>query len=181
MAACGGDDDPVERSPDPATEPSDPPANPPPGWRTVTNRAAGFTLAVPRDWTARTRRAATLVRSRDNLLALTVAADRSEAGRTTAAAEYARSAFEALPGFRRLRVRRAVRVRASPYENARIDGTGTLVERDQRQLITTAAFRRPDWATWTVVAFAAPVEGRTPHATSLRVILASLRGRRPRP
>lgn len=178
FSGCGGDEA-VDGSPDPATEPTDRPANPPPGWRTVTNRTAGFTIAVPRDWTARTRRGATLVRSGDSLLALTVAADRSQAGRDTPAEEYARSAFEALPGFRRLRAGEPRALQASPYENARLDGSGTLAARDQRQRITTAAFRRPGRATWTVVAFAAPVDGRTPHATSLRVVLASLRGRRP--
>ena len=60
-AGCGSEDE-FEGSPDPATERNDPPADPPPGWRTFANRAAGFTLSVPDAWPARTRRKATLIR-----------------------------------------------------------------------------------------------------------------------
>lgn len=174
---CGEEDEPG--APDPATERSDRPAEPPPGWRTFANGRAGFTLSVPNGWPARTRKSATLIRSSDRLLAITVAADRSESGRTTRPREYARRTFRALPGFKRLRAKPARRVRGSPYPNARVDGTGTLANRRQRQHITVAAFRRPDRVTYTVVAFAAPV-GRAPaHAGALRQLLASLRAQRP--
>jgi hypothetical protein len=178
-AGCG-DEDSFKGSPDPATERTDRPARPPAGWRTFANRRAGFTLAVPRDWQARTRRSATLIRSPDHLLAVTVAADRSEAGRRTPPRAYAREAFRALPGFRRLTPGRARRLAASPYPSARVDGSGTFARRRQRQHLTVAAFRRPGRVTFTVVAFAAQVGGRGAHAASLNVLLASLRGRRPR-
>jgi hypothetical protein len=175
---CGGEDE-TAGSPDPATERSDPPADPPPGWRTFANRRAGFTLSVPREWLARTRTSATLIRSSDRLMAITVAADRSEAGRTTRPRPYARRAFRALPGFRKLRATPARPVRRSPYPSSRLDGTGTLAKTRNRQHITVAAFRRGNRATYTVVAFATPI-GRVPaHAGPLRRILASLRARRP--
>ena len=180
VAGCGGEDE-IGGSPDPATERSDRPARPPAGWRTLANRAAGFTISVPRDWSARTRRSATLVRSRDRLLVVTVAADRSEPGRETPPARYARRAFRAVPGFRRLALRGTRRVARSPYPSARVDGAGTLAARRQRQRITVAAFRRPGRVTFTVVSFAAVVDGRAPHAGSLSTLLASLRARRPRP
>jgi hypothetical protein len=167
-------------SPDPAKERSDHPAKPPPGWHTVANRRAGFTLSVPRGWPTRTRRGATLVRSSGRLVAVTVAADRSEDGRTTRPREYARRTFRALPGFRKLRSAPARRVRGSPYQSARVDGRGTLAKRRQRQRITVAAYQRPRRVTYTIVAFSARVGGVPVYAGPLRKILASLRAQRPR-
>jgi hypothetical protein len=165
--------------PDPASERRDRPAKPPPGWRTLANRRAGFTLSVPRAWTARKRGSATLIRSSDGLLAVTVAADRSEPGRTTPARAYARRTFRALPGFRKLRAQRVRPVRRSRYRSGRVDGRGTLGRRRQRQHITVAAFRRPGRVTYSLIAFGADVEGRPPHPGPLRTMLASLRGRPP--
>lgn len=179
-AGCGEDDD-FGGSPDPATERSDRPADPPPGWRTFANRRAGFTISVPREWSARTRKSATLIRSSDRLLAVTVAADRSEPGRTTPPRRYARQAFAALPTFRAARATSTGGVRGSPYPNARVDGRGTLAGTGQRQHITVAAFRRPGRVTYTVVAFSARVGSRPVHAVPLRTLLASLRARAPRP
>jgi hypothetical protein len=167
-------------SPDPATERSDRPAEPPPGWHTVANRRAGFTLSVPPGWVTRTRKSATLIRSRDRLIAITVAADRSEDARTTRPRQYARRTFRALPGFRKLRSTPARPVRGSPYRSARVDGGGTLARRRQRQRITVAAYRRPGRATYTVVAFSARLGGVPVYAGPVRTILASLRAQRPR-
>jgi hypothetical protein len=177
-AGCGGEER-LEGSPDPSTEPIDAPATPPAGWRTVANRRAGFTISVPPGWTVRKRGSATLVRSDDRLVAVTVAADRSRAGRDTRAARYAREAFGALPGFRRLKARTRARLTGTPYDAARVDGSGTLVARRQRQRVAVAAFRRRGRVTYTAVAFAAEVRGRTPHAGELTQLFASLRGRRP--
>ena len=175
---CGGEDE-FEGSPDPATERNDPPADPPPGWRTFANRRAGFTLSLPREWSARTRRNATLIRSNDRLLAITVAADRSAAGRETRPRRYARETFRALPGFRRKRRLRARGIPRSPYAAARVDGRGVLARRRQRQRMTVAAFRRPRRVTFTVVAFSADVPQAAVHRRALATLLSSLRGRRP--
>ncbi|HYH57735.1 MAG TPA: hypothetical protein VD790_00750 [Thermoleophilaceae bacterium] len=182
IALAGGcdEDDEFAGAPDPATERRDPPADPPPGWRTLANRAAGFTMSVPREWTARTRRGATLIRSSDRLLAVTVAADRSEPGRTTPAPRYARRAFRALPAFRRVRATRARTVPRSPYPNGRVDGTGTLAATGGRQRISVTAFRRPGRVTYTVVAFSARLGSAPVHSGPLGVMLASLRARAPR-
>jgi hypothetical protein len=177
-AGCG-DEDEFEGSPDPATERTDRPADPPAGFRVFVNRRAGFSLSVPADWVARSRRSATLIRSGDRLLALTVAADRSSAGRETRPRRYATKTFRALPGFRRLRTRSGRAVPHSPYPSWRVDGVATLARRRQRQRITVAAFRRPGRVTFTVVAFGAEVGGRGVHRTALETVLASLRGRRP--
>lgn len=175
---CGEEDEPAS-SPDPATERNDPPAKPPPGWRTFSNRRAGFTLSVPRGWPARVRRSATLIRSSDRLLAVTVAADRGETARTTVPREYARRTFAALPGFRDVTVTNARKVKNSPYASARLDGVATLAKRRQRRGISVAAFRRRGLATYTVVAFSAPLGGAPAHTDELDRMLASLRARRP--
>ena len=180
LAATGcGEEDDFAGSPDPATERSDRPADPPPGWRSFANRRAGFSLSVPPGWPARTRGSATLIRSSDRVVAVTVAADRSEAGRTTHPRPYARRAFRALPGFRKLRASPARHVRGNPYPNARVDGSGTLADRDQRQHITVAAYRRARRATYTVVAFSARLGNAPAYAGELRKLLASLRAQRP--
>jgi len=176
---CGGEEK-FEGSPDPAAEKNDRPAQPPAGWRTFANRRAGFTISIPRDWVPRTRRSATLIRSSDRLLAVSVAADRSADGREMRPRRYALRAFRALPGFRRLRVRSTRRVSGSPYPSRRVDGAGTLARRRQRQRITVAALKRPGQVTFAVVAFAAELDGRAPYAQSLKALLASLRGRRPK-
>ena len=175
---CGGEDE-FEGSPDPATERNDPPADPPPGWRTFANRAAGFTLSMPREWSARTRRNATLIRSDDRLLAVTVAADRSAAGRDTRPRRYARETFRALPGFRRKRRLGGGDVPGSPYAAARVDGRGVLARRRQPQRMTVAALRRPGRVTFTVVAFSADAPQSARHRRALATLLGSLRGRRP--
>ena len=179
MAVLGcGEEDEFAGSPDPATERSDPPAKPPPGWRTFANRRTGFTVSVPPGWSVRVRRSATLIRSPDRLVAVTIAADRSEPARTMPPREYARRTFRALPGFRRLKAAAARPVEHSPYPSARVHGTGTLADTRQRQRITVAAFRRARRVTYTMVAFSADLR-RAVHARKLKLLRASLRGRRP--
>ncbi len=173
-AGCGEEDE-FAGSPNPARERSDPPAKPPTGWRTFANRRAGFTLSVPPAWPARARGSATLIRSSDRLVAVTVAADRSEAARTTPPRRYALRTFRALPGFRNLKPGSLRKVRGSPYPSARVDGAGTLAERRQRQHITVAAYGRPHRVTYTVVAFSAGGA----QAAEIGLMLASVRARRP--
>ena len=173
-AGCGEEDE-FAGSPNPARERSDPPAKPPTGWRTFANRRAGFTLSVPPAWPARARGSATLIRSSDRLVAVTVAADRSEAARLTSPRRYALRTFRALPDFRNLKPDSLRKVRHSPYASARVDGAGTLAERRQRQHITVAAFQRPHRVTYTVVAFSAGGA----QAAEIGLMLASLRARRP--
>jgi hypothetical protein len=178
LAACGSDE--RKPPPNPQDEPADHAAKPPSGWRTVTNRAAGFTVAAPRRWPAEKRRAATLIRSDDRLLAVTIAADRSEAGRETAAHAYAQRAFESLPGFRGLRARPGGRVR-SPYRTAGVQGRGTLVSNRRRQRFSVTVFQRPGRVTYAAIAFANARVGARLHYRELNRLLATFRARPPRP
>jgi hypothetical protein len=152
----------------------DPPAKPPAGWRTVRNPQAGFSIAAPRSWLAATRRRATLLRSPDRLVALTVAGDRSMLGRDTPAAQYARDTLEALPDFEGSARVRTVSVRGSPYNSARLEGAGRVRSGRTIQGISVAAFHLSGKATFAVIVFrnlgAVPGDART-----VDRMLASLR------
>jgi hypothetical protein len=131
----------------------DRPAPVPAGWRTVGNPNAGFTIGIPRHWSSRTRRSATLIRSLDRLVAITVGADRGSQGQSTPPSVYAQDTLRGLPDFEGDVSPRIRRVRGSPYRSARVDGTGTVGKTRRAQLITVAAFQRPGVVTFTAVVF----------------------------
>lgn len=178
VAACGGGG--TNGSSAPAgPERSDRPAVPPAGWRTVRNRSAGFTVSVPRTWTAATRRAATLLRSDDRLVALSLSADRSRPGRDSQPAAYALGTLRQIPGFdgHPGRVRR---VRGSRYPAVQVTGTGRVRGSRARQRVTVASLRRRGFVTFTVIAFRnARVRPRFNDAVIERIV-RSLRGQAPR-
>lgn len=165
--ACGDED-----SPEPPRERADTPVKPAPRWRTVRNEAAGFTMSVPRSWTAATKGGATLLRSEDELVAVTVAADRSDAGKGTTPAEYARDVIAALPGFEGVVSVKDTRIEGSPYRTAIAAGSGTVKTSGVGQRIEVAAFHRPRLVTYSAVIFrnarARPVPGRATVERMLR-------------
>ena len=167
LAACGDDD-----APEPPAERADAPAKPPSGWRTVENETAGFTIAAPRTWPAATKRGATLIRSKDELVAVTIAADRSTAGRQTQPATYARQVVAALPGFQGGVSVRDSEIAGSRYETALAVGAGTIKTSGVPQRIQVAVFHRPRRVTYSAVIFrnakARPVPGRGTVARILR-------------
>jgi hypothetical protein len=172
-AGCGGGD-----SKTPA-EHADRPAKPPHGWKTIRNRPAGFTLSVPRNWTVRLKHAATLIRSKDKLLVITVAADRGAQGRNLGATAYARQTLDALPEFEGSVLPAATRVHRSPYRNARVDGAGTLKTSKRPERIAVVAYRRPKKVTYALVAFFNPKLPGSYYEPTLRRVLRSLRGQPP--
>jgi len=174
VAGCGGGDS------EPPAEHSDSPAKPPHGWKTVRNRVAGFTLSVPRNWTAKVKKAATLIRSKDKLLVITVAADRGAQGRDLSAGEYARRTLQALPEFEGSVLPASHRVRGSPYKSARIDGAGTLKTSKRPQRIAVVAYRRPGQVTYALVAFFNPKLPASYFEATFRRVLRSLRAQPPR-
>ena len=181
LAGCGGSDEPRVLPPDPTAEQSDRPVEPPRGWRTVANSTAGFTIAVPREWRARTRRGATLLRSPDRLMAVSLAADRSEAGREVAAGEYARRTLAAVPGFQpRLRPRRAPGVEGSPYPNGAAVAAGTLRRTRVAQQVSAFVFQRRGRVSHVAIAFRSADRRSRPHTRTLVRMLRTLRVQAPR-
>jgi hypothetical protein len=164
---------------DSSGEPADRPVEPPAGWRTVTNDDAGLTTAAPRSWTARTKRAATILRSGDRLVTITFAVDRRRAGRETPVGQYARQTFESLPDLEASLSASPRRVRGSPYRSARLDGVGRIRTSRRGQRISVASFRRPGRVTCTAVVFRNPRIDPGFHARAIDRVLSSLRLRPP--
>jgi len=171
LGACGDDE-----APERPAEKADKPADPPAGWRTVENESAGFTIAAPRSWAATTKRGATLIRSKDELVAVTLAADRSDVGRNTEPGSYARDVVAALPGFEGAVSVRDPRIAGSPYDTAIAVGSGTVKTSGVPQRIEVAVFQRPRQVSYTAVIFrnarARPVPGRGTVARMLRTFRA---------
>jgi hypothetical protein len=150
--ACGEEEQ-EETPPDPSEESSDRPAKPPRGWRSLKNAKAGFTISVPRAWSARTKSTATLIRSDDQLVSMTVGADRTRDGREIPAKRFVLETIHGLPAFKGRASRRTRRVRSSRYESARIEARGRIETSKLPQRITVAAFRKPGRVTYTVLVF----------------------------
>jgi len=173
VSGCG-EKDREQRTP--PREKADRPAKPPPGWRTVRNPAAGFTVAAPRSWSVCRRKGTTVLRSPDRVVALTLAADRSGAGRQKAGTAYARETLAALPGFEGTTEPGVGRVSGSPYRTAVVRASGSVKRSPIPQLITVAVLQRPRKVTYSAVAFTDPAAG---DALVLR-LLGTFRARPPR-
>ena len=132
-----------------------------------------MSIAAPRRWRVTERSRATLIRSPDRTVAVTLVADRSPAGAETPAADYARDTLTSLPNFEGSVAAEPQRVRGSPYASAQVQGRGRLPKAKAEQLITVAAFHRARReVTYAVVAFR---QNQTPGST-LERMLASVRG-----
>ncbi len=112
-------------------------------------------MAVPDRWDSRTKRGATLIRSRDRLVAISIA-DRSAAGKDTLPASYARRTIAALPGFEGRISPRVLVVRGTPFRATRVDAAGKVRTSRRAQRISLAAFQQPGVVTFAVVVFRNP-------------------------
>ena len=177
LPGCGGDDD-GDAAPDPKTDPTDAAAKPPTGYHTVSNKVSGFTVSVPDSWReGAPLEGQTKLGSPDGLTVVTVAADRSKAGRETTATKYAELSLASLKGFRT--DGKVTRVAGSPYETASIEGTGKVATDKQLQRITAAIYRRPGRATYGVLVFRNAKVKPTAHDKQVDVLLKSLRMQAP--
>lgn len=140
-AGCADDEEKAERK-SPQAERADRPAQPPHGWRTVRNARAGFTIAIPRRWTASSRRGRTTARSDDRLVAVSISADRTARGRQLSPAQYARRTIRTVPDFAGTVGKRVSRVRGSPYDSAMLTATGTVSPSNLSQRISVVIFQR---------------------------------------
>lgn len=151
QTGCG--DDAERKTSTAGVERPDPPIQPPPGWRTLTNPAAGFTIAAPRTWTATSTRGRTVVRSDDRLAAVSISADRTAPGRELSAEQYARRTIRTVPHFAGIVGKRVSRVRGSRYESAILTATGTVNPSNLSQRISVAIFHRPGRVSYGVLVF----------------------------
>ena len=155
LAACGDDDDGSDRDriTTEAVERGDPPVKPPPGWRTVRNPFAGFTISAPSTWAATTTPKRTVIRSDDRLVALSVSADRTDTGRGLSARDYARRTLRTLPKFVGVVDKKVSRVPGARYQSALLHATGTVSPSNLSQRISVAIFTRPGLVTYGVLVF----------------------------
>jgi hypothetical protein len=151
FVGCGGSDSPSEPAGPP--ERDDPAARLPSGWQRVVNRRAGFTVGIPPGWTARGARGATLVRSGDRLLAVSISADRSPEGQDLRPTAYVERLVKALPGYRRLRPGRPRPVSVAHYPGAFVFATGTFARTRVAQAIQAVALQRRGQVTYTLLFF----------------------------
>jgi len=177
-AGCG--DESADRKTGPRPERADRPATPPPGWRTVRNSEAGFTVAAPRTWSAATKRGRTLIRSDDRLVAVSISADRTPTGRDLPPARYARRTIRTLPNFAGRVDGQSSSLPGSPYDSAVLNAIGTVEPSSLSQQISVAIFQRPGRVTYGALVFRnAGVKPRFNERT-LNRMLRSFRAQPPR-
>ncbi len=186
LCGCGGDEPSptttttTTRPPQPAPkETRDPLPNRPHEWERYVNERGGFAVLLPRGWKPRTRGSASLIRSFDRLVAISIAPDRSDAALATPIADYATRTAEALRGFRR-----PPRIQGTKPFRHRYDGVeayGTASAKggvDQR--ISVIVLRRPRLATFTAVLAANAKHAARDSERVARRVIATLRSRPPR-
>jgi len=180
VAGCGGSGAPSE--PTQATTPperNDRVGRIPAGWTRLVNRRAGFSVGIPPGWKARGARGATLVRSGDRLLAVSITADRSPDGRDLRPTNYVQRLVDALPGYRRLKVGRPVPVRRARYPGASLTATGTFRRTRVRQTIRAVALRRRGQVTYALLFFRTARSRGALYRPAINGMIRTFRGRAP--
>jgi hypothetical protein len=175
LTGCGGDGDDDNGAPDPKDEPTDAAAKPPAGYRTVTNKAAGFTIAVPTTWKASSK-GVTQIDSPDGLTVIRIAADRSKEGRALSAKEFATSAVKVS---KLTPEGPATVVKGSPYESAAIDSSGKVAGESVSQDVRVVVFRRPNRVVYGLLAFNNAQKRRHANDKTVDKIVSTFRARAP--
>jgi hypothetical protein len=172
LFACGSDDpEPRERPP----ETVDKLPKLPNGWHEYVNRRAGFAIGRPPGWRAERKGPATLLRSPDQLVAISISADRTTEAVEFPLAEYARGAVKALPHLERLKVGRT-RPFKSHYRAQAASATGQTKD-GLRQRLLFVAVRRDQLVTYAVlIARNVEKDSRFYNREGLRLV-RTLRGR----
>jgi hypothetical protein len=152
----------------------------PPGWRRVVDRRAGFSLGIPPGWTAHGVRGATVVRSADRALAVSIAADRGGQGRTLRPRLYARRTLSALRGYGRLRIGHPRRVHGAHYPAAAVPAQGRYRRTGVRQAITAISLQRPRRVTFSLLVFRNASVAPGVYDAAVAEMVHTLRGQPPR-
>jgi hypothetical protein len=150
---CGDSDKPLPPVEPTQPEKTDRPARLPEGWKRLVNRRAGFSVGIPPGWKGRGARGATLVRSGDKLMAVSITADRSPDGRVLKPTAYAEHLIQALPGYTTLKVGRPVPQRGAHYPGGSVIATGAFRRTRVRQAIRVVALQRRGQVTYALVFF----------------------------
>lgn len=196
LAGCGGDGEEEETTSSTSTTetievpqtPTDPEAKLPDGWETATNRSAGFTIGVPPGWSS--RRAAdgqgTLLTSPDELVTISVLADRTEGALSLPLGEFSARTAEALGGEVAGDSQFSDLVVGNPapfdhtYDAEAVRAVGTPSDTGTEESVLVVAIRRQDSAAFVaVVRQNAEQDSPAADKDTIKQVIRSLRARPP--
>ena len=170
----------------PAEETIDPPAKIPDDWQRITNRQAGFSVGIPPGWSESGTPGGqgSVITSPDELITLTVTADRTRGALELPLDEFATRTAEALGSdvvgkdrFRDLFVTAAAPFKAG-YEASAVRASGRSARTDVEELILVVVARREDIASYVIVSREnAEKKSDVASRDDVKEIIRSLRGR----
>lgn len=176
IAGCSEDADSGDSSAPRTAETADPPAKLPAGWRTEVNRAAGFTVGVPPAWSARLGGGTSVLSSPDELIAISISADRTDEALEAPLEGFATATARGLGGFEHLKLLSTRRYEGAAYPGVEVRARGTRRETAVPQRIELVILRRDQIASYPVLA-AINDRRSSPFAEQIDRIVGSLRGR----
>jgi hypothetical protein len=170
----------------PAEETIDPPAKIPDDWQRITNRQAGFSVGIPPGWSESGTPGGqgSVITSPDELITLTITADRTRGALELPLDEFATRTAEALGSdvvgkdrFRDLFVTAAAPFKAG-YEASAVRASGRSARTDVEELILVVVARREDIASYVIVSREnAEKKSDVASRDDVKEIIRSLRGR----
>jgi hypothetical protein len=169
-------------------KPADEPAKLPDDWERVVNKEAGFSFGIPPGWSERTTPGGqgSIATSPDELVALTITADRTQGALELPLDEFATRTAEALGSdvvgrdrFKDLFVTKAASFKGE-YEASAVRASGKSVRTGVKELIFVVVLRQPDEASFVVVSREnAEEESDLATRDDVKGIIRSLRGQPP--
>ena len=173
LAGCGSSGVTPPKS---VPETAQPPAAVPAGWVRKLDNEHGFSIAVPPGWQKSTRGDATLFRSPDHLVAVTLSVDRTSGAFATPVDEFARRTLVALPGYKgKLIPSPPKRIAGTPLDTAVVSSVGEAAASGVRQDISVAVLRRDHFVNYTAVIAANAAATPAAELALARQMLATLR------
>ncbi len=151
------------------------PAKPPGGWHRRFDRTHGYSISVPPGWATHSGGSASLYRSPDGLVAVSVSVDRTPGAFRVSPAAFARRTLRALKGYRRkLEPGPAHDISHTPLDAAIAGATGVTKKGGVREEVEAAVLRRDHLVNYTAVIVA---NGAAPpqELADARVFAASIR------
>jgi hypothetical protein len=144
LAGCGGSGGGASTStPTAATETPQKLAKLPPHWTRRIDRASGYSIGVPPGWSAGRSGGASLFRSPDRLVAVSLSVDRTGEALAVPTPSFARKALGGLPGFKGgLTPSPPRELRGTPLEAVEVSSVGVAESNGVRQRIAVVVLRR---------------------------------------
>lgn len=197
LLACGEKDEPEAPGSTVATGPGsggaegsdsgEEPAELPDGWRREVNAEAGFTIGVPPGWQVRSTDGGqgSILASPDELIVMTVTADRTEGALQLPLNEFATRTAEAFGSevvgrerFKKLEVTRPAPFRDT-YDAVAVRAIGTSKRSGVRERLFVVVLRREGEAAYVVVSRENAEQSEPVGRDDVKAIIRSLRGRPP--